>query len=409
MRVKKQEKNFLKNLPALKEVFIHELLMGRVIDSETFNNKCENYSLLIGKEGFVVFIILIDDWNRLTKEYYEAEQNLFKFAIFDCAINISGNDTSGIYLLCEPNKIILLKSIQINEDFESSNIQLDDLADKIQKGVKSSLGQVITISIGLIANQYPNIAYSYNSAIEALNYRLIYGNGSIINALNIRTINAENYAYPYDKEKLLLIYLSNLNRDKVEQLIDNIFEPEFIEHFSYKFVEQMAIQLLNTLHKFMIDNNMKMSDLFGDQNLYNQLGQKETISEIKDSFKLICEEIISSLEQKKGGKAKTIAENTLIYIEQNYNKDINLEIVAQHFKISRQHFSKIFQDHFGTGFNDYLNNYRLEEAKKLLTETDLILKDICTMIGISNPQYFIKLFKSKYYTTPAEFRKNGII
>lgn len=397
-----------KNLPALKEVFIHELLMGRISDPETFKSKCDNYNLFEEKEGFAVFIVLFDDWNRLSSEYKENEQNLFKFAIFDCAANISGGDTSGIYLLCEPNKVILLKGLPKFDDTEVINLEMEQLAAEIQKGVMSNLGQSVTISIGLIANQYRNLAYSYSSAMEALNYRLIYGNGCTINASRINSINTENYAYPYEKEKLLLIYLSNLSRDKVEPTIESIYDPEFIGHFSYKFVEQMTIHLLNTLHKFMIDSNLKMHDLFGDTNLYNQLAQKETVSEIKAGFKSICDVIICNLEQKKGSKGKNIAENALVYIEQNYNKDINLEIAAEYFKISRQHFSKTFQDYYGTGFNDYLNDYRLEKARKLLEESDLKLKDICSMIGISNPQYFIKLFKGKYFTTPSEYRKNSV-
>ena len=60
---------------------------------------------------------------------------------------------------------------------------------------------------------------------------------------------------------------------------------------------------------------------------------------------------------------------------------------------------------FGMSFGDYLDNYKLDIAKDLLTQTDRTITDIAFMSGFSNLQQMYRLFKTKLLCSPYKYRK----
>ena len=54
----------------------------------------------------------------------------------------------------------------------------------------------------------------------------------------------------------------------------------------------------------------------------------------------------------------------------------------------------------------YLENVRIEHAKRLLLETQYTIQQISDMVGIPDPNYFVKVFKKHCQTTPMKYRMN---
>ena len=94
------------------------------------------------------------------------------------------------------------------------------------------------------------------------------------------------------------------------------------------------------------------------------------------------------------------------YIQQNYDKDLNMAVVSNHISMNYSLFSYLFKEYTGSNFVNYLKNIRMEEAKKLLAETDLRINEISTRIGYDNEKHFMKLFKASLGVSPSEYRKN---
>ena len=58
--------------------------------------------------------------------------------------------------------------------------------------------------------------------------------------------------------------------------------------------------------------------------------------------------------------------------------------------------------------SNYLNDIRLEEACNLLKQKDIQIKDISSLVGFENHQYFFVLFKNKYGETPRSYHLKHI-
>lgn len=116
-------------------------------------------------------------------------------------------------------------------------------------------------------------------------------------------------------------------------------------------------------------------------------------------------------EDKPGDEE--IASNIIVgevtrYIENNYKEDIALQDVAGLFGYSDVYFCKLFKQNFGKNFITYLNEFRIERAKELLSDPQINIKDVSIEAGYRDANYFTRVFKRMVGKTPSEYR-NGVL
>lgn len=92
------------------------------------------------------------------------------------------------------------------------------------------------------------------------------------------------------------------------------------------------------------------------------------------------------------------------YIEDNYMSPISIQSAADYMGFSHSHFMKFFKQNMHTTFTNYLNNYRLTIAARLLLTTDDSILSVSEKTGFNNLSYFNRLFKQYYHMTPREYR-----
>lgn len=102
---------------------------------------------------------------------------------------------------------------------------------------------------------------------------------------------------------------------------------------------------------------------------------------------------------------ENVLDEVLYYIQHNYRSNLKLEAIAPLFGYSSSYLGKIFNKKLGVSFNTYVDNVRVEEAKKLLIQDNLKVYEVAEQVGYSNVDYFHKKFKKITGTSPAEYRK----
>ena len=96
------------------------------------------------------------------------------------------------------------------------------------------------------------------------------------------------------------------------------------------------------------------------------------------------------------------------YLGEHFAEPLTLSAVAAQFGLSPQYFSTFFRENFGRTFTQHVNSLRIEQAARLLRETDLPVMEIGFNVGFDNFSYFIKRFREVYGASPSNYRKNGI-
>lgn len=93
------------------------------------------------------------------------------------------------------------------------------------------------------------------------------------------------------------------------------------------------------------------------------------------------------------------------YVVKHFHEPITLEEVCEAAGFSVSYFSVLFKKETGEGFAKYLTRVRMDEAKRLLRETNLPVAEICERVGYSDRKHFTHTFHKTAGLNPAEYRK----
>jgi AraC-like DNA-binding protein len=95
-------------------------------------------------------------------------------------------------------------------------------------------------------------------------------------------------------------------------------------------------------------------------------------------------------------------------IKNNYAEKISLEELADTVNLSVCHFCRTFKQLTGKTTTDYINSVRLEKATSFLEQKDLSITEIAINCGFDSVNYFSRLFRKYYNTSPTKFRETYI-
>ena len=99
-------------------------------------------------------------------------------------------------------------------------------------------------------------------------------------------------------------------------------------------------------------------------------------------------------------------EQILSIINSTYNKEIDLDYIANSININKHYMCHCFKDVTGYTISTYIQHKRMEEAKKLLQFSPKSMTNIGQCVGIRNVSHFSRLFKEHSGMTPSAYRKN---
>ncbi|QUL57131.1 response regulator transcription factor [Paenibacillus tritici] len=94
------------------------------------------------------------------------------------------------------------------------------------------------------------------------------------------------------------------------------------------------------------------------------------------------------------------------YVRGHYQEKLKLQDIAKHLHVNSAYLGQRFKKHYGSSFNDYLHEFRIEEAKKLLRRTDMGITDISSRVGYSDADVFAAKFKALNGVTPSVYKKS---
>lgn len=97
------------------------------------------------------------------------------------------------------------------------------------------------------------------------------------------------------------------------------------------------------------------------------------------------------------------------YIQTNYKNPISIKELADIAQYSEYHFLRFFKNETSKTCTQYINNFRIQKAALLLSNTSLSITEIAYEVGFGDVSYFIKTFKKYMCTSPNKFRKSAML
>lgn len=105
-----------------------------------------------------------------------------------------------------------------------------------------------------------------------------------------------------------------------------------------------------------------------------------------------------------GGQTMGRLQTMIAFIEEHYPEDLTVADIAAAANVSQREAQREFKESLGERPMEYLSNWRLYEASRLLRTTDEPISTIARVVGYASPSYFSRKFRERYGHTPAEHR-----
>jgi len=101
----------------------------------------------------------------------------------------------------------------------------------------------------------------------------------------------------------------------------------------------------------------------------------------------------------------TLVKQAIAYIQQNHAQRLSRQQIANAIGVSEDYLGRIFQQELGLSPIEYVNRYRIKEAKTLLSHTCASVTDIAAQVGFDDPAYFSRAFRKQVGLSPRAYRK----
>ena len=122
-----------------------------------------------------------------------------------------------------------------------------------------------------------------------------------------------------------------------------------------------------------------------------------------EQFQLLSKENLAHNQ----GQGSSKAGQAVLFIQRNYSRDLSVETIAEELGISGVYLIKIFKQETGKTVTEYLTEYRMEMAKKLILQRRWKIYDLAEQVGYHSAQYFSTVFKKYTGSTPQKYRSQN--
>jgi signal transduction histidine kinase/DNA-binding LacI/PurR family transcriptional regulator/DNA-binding response OmpR family regulator len=118
--------------------------------------------------------------------------------------------------------------------------------------------------------------------------------------------------------------------------------------------------------------------------------------------------ISTALEHKRklSGEAQRLVRSAMAFIHENYAEAISRRDIAQRIGLTEDHLTFCFRQELGTTPIAYLQRYRINQAKRLLKESQQTITDIAEHVGFADRGYFSRIFHREAGMSPEAFRRS---
>ena len=128
--------------------------------------------------------------------------------------------------------------------------------------------------------------------------------------------------------------------------------------------------------------------------------------EMRDKIIELYRKRIDYQKSRNTSKSHSIAVAAREYIERNYaNNQLSIADISGELLVNQTYLRKMFKDEMNMTLQEYMTSFRMQEAKRLILETDEKLAEVAENVGYSDVSYFSNCFKKFYGVSPRSMKK----
>lgn len=220
-----------------------------------------------------------------------------------------------------------------------------------------------------------------------------------------------------DNSKILLLnekqseLLNAVGKGDYEKCLQLFSDNAHLNHTHQYFSDPVKNEQINTVHnsslichtaKQYVLNPIEIDKLHNEW--IHTILKQNSISNIRTTNLIFLKNICHLVEAQHFTHYSEPVQRVLSYLLLNTGTPLDIENLCKYMKLSRYQLEKQFQLECGISISKYHLNLRLEKAKQLLITTTLPINEIASQTAFADQNYFTKVFKKTFGTTPSIYR-----
>ncbi|MCT1403121.1 helix-turn-helix domain-containing protein [Paenibacillus sp. p3-SID867] len=391
-------------IPMLRNVVVDRLLKGGFTSMQEIDAAMEHAQVQLRGSHHAVALLHIRGYREPFMEEMLMELDIVKINIRDRIQSLCGEEV----LLHDfgENQLVLILS--------GTAADHADFTTRMRayiKGIYEHLSAIpdtgLYIAVGECQSSIAELYRSYGEARFVLHHAGWSEKTPILFHAEMET-PPFTYYYPADEEMRLIQLVKAGNLDETKQLLLQIKEKNRSERQLPMAVEKLLAQELSgTL--------MKCCEQTGDDGsgrteemdaviraLHPVMSPAEAMNILHTAFIRLCRKN----EERKKSHNDHLTNRLLTYIKGHYwESDLSLTALARETRTSEAYVSYFFKEQTGLNFSDYLEQLRMDEAKRELSSGDRPVSEIAASVGYLSLNTFSRAFKRVNGISATEYRR----
>ncbi|SER28657.1 transcriptional regulator, AraC family [Gracilibacillus ureilyticus] len=393
------EKRVQSQVTQLKQLFMMRLVQGKVKNDE-LPLKLQSFHYHTNWTWLTIFSLKFDAVDQ--EKFDKNDQDLILFAINNLMEDIiPANERFTPIVINDTQTTIIITECENDAEYTRS---INQKVQLIQEKVKELFHLSVSIGISQRFKHLHEADTAFKESKEALKYRLKMGDSSIIfyENLNRRYSNIAPYPSAIKNKLFDAIKVSDKEKAGIELL--KLFEYIDRNDIHHQQLEIILSRFLYELFELKELLGIDVED-FHSTEMITHYQSLSSLEEIRDwILNKIIHPLIDNLDAKDDSKNKRISDKMIRMIQESFNRDISLDLIAAELHYNPNYLSSIFQKETGYSFSEYLLKYRINKAKDWLTTTNKSVKEIAEDLQYNNSQNFIRSFRKMEGITPGKYR-----
>jgi AraC-like DNA-binding protein len=285
--------------------------------------------------------------------------------------------------------------------------EIMEIADRIHSFAVGELGGPALVGIGETVAPGELLSESYRQAVLALHLGRESGK-EIVSFIPSRVEKPEGVLEIMDLLEELKGQIETASSSGLETILDSYLkqvltlslnDPEQIRwHLQYGLIQMRHV--IKSRPHFLEKEGIKLHE-----NLVLALEKAGTTQEMVLTFKDGLEKILYLMQGAGVLQDSYSMEKVRNYVVDHFREPLSISRLAKLADVSVSTLSRHFQKATGVGLERYLQNLRLEEARRLLKTGNLPVAQIAKDCGFKSSSYFARFFRKKTGSSPQQFRK----
>lgn len=387
-------RRYEESLPVLRELFYTRLLSGQ-LRPEQVQDRAARYEIDLPQGLWTAALVHVDgpgDEGERDELLLLSVQSFLEkhFALAGCAA-----------------RVVLygdMAALLVHLDREDRLYPLLEELERLSRLSQSYLGLRLTTGVGLPCRGPEELNHSAGGARSALDYRVLAGGSRVIYIGDLEPQSAAAPSFEEEDQRVLSAAVKLGAREQAEAVVRELMER--LRRASLSQCDLFLLEVVTCLVRLARSGGLAVEEVFGEGFTGAvSVSGFSSLEELGSWLGERCGRLHDLLGRRRSDSTWQMVERAKDYIAGHYtDEQLSVEALCSHIHLSPTYFSTLFKREVGMSFTAYVTKVRMDEAARLLRETDEKTYRIAEATGFSDPNYFSYVFKRHFGLSPSKFR-----